>query len=127
MINKTKYYSFLELVKILAGQNRVNSEVDTRPNSLQFTQGAKYKYVFDTKKKNEKHTLRIWNVFLPLLRWRNVWPGWEEEGKEKKQLHKQQQWHQVFMLDKETTLERAAFQAGWSELLWSGRAQPALA
>ena len=25
---------------------------------------------------------------------------------------------------KETTLERAAFLAGWSELSWSGRAQP---
>ena len=28
---------------------------------------------------------------------------------------------------KETTLERAAFWAGWSELSWSGRAQPILA
>ena len=27
---------------------------------------------------------------------------------------------------KETTLERAAFQAGWSELTWSGRTQPTL-
>ena len=28
---------------------------------------------------------------------------------------------------KEATLERADFQAGWSELSWSGRAQPVLA
>ena len=31
------------------------------------------------------------------------------------------------MLTKEATLERADFQAGWSELSWSGRAQPVLA
>ena len=29
-------------------------------------------------------------------------------------------------IPKETTLERAAFKAGWSELLWSVRTQPVL-
>ena len=32
-----------------------------------------------------------------------------------------------FVIVKETTLERAAFYAGWSELSWSGRTQLVLA
>ena len=36
-------------------------------------------------------------------------------------------WPKKTFPTKETTLERAAFKAGWSELTWSGRAQPVLA
>ena len=35
--------------------------------------------------------------------------------------------HQTTAPTKETKLERAAFQAGWSELSWFGRTQPVLA